>query len=71
MTSGCVMSKADDFRQYADEALRLATETKSEKQKLALIDLACIWTQAALKADASTFNDKPPKHTARTTSHSR
>jgi hypothetical protein len=65
------MSKADDFRQYADEALRSANETKSEKQKQALIDLARTWTQAALKADASTSCDKPPKYTDRTTPHSR
>jgi hypothetical protein len=71
MTSGCVMSKADDFRQYADEALHSASETKSEKQKQALIDLARTWIQAALKADASTFNDKPPKYAVGMTPHSR
>jgi hypothetical protein len=70
MTSGCVMSRADDFRQYAAEALRSANETKSEKQKQALIDLACTWAQAALKADASTFSDKPPKYATRMTPHS-
>jgi hypothetical protein len=47
------MSKADDFRQYADEVLRSATESKSETQKQALIDLARTWMHAALKADAS------------------
>ena len=71
MTSGCVMSKADDFRQYADEALHSASETKSEKQKQALIDLARTWTQAALTADASTFSDKPPKYTTEITPHPR
>ena len=49
------MSTADHFWQYVDEALRSANKTKSEKQKQALIDLACTWAQAALKADASTF----------------
>jgi hypothetical protein len=71
MTTGCVMSKADDFRQYADEALRSANEAKSEKQKQALIDLARTWTQAALKADASAFNHKAPKYAARMTPDSR
>jgi hypothetical protein len=65
------MSKADDFRQYADEALHSASETKSEKQKQALIDLARTWIQAALKADASTCNDKPPKYAVGMTPHSR
>jgi hypothetical protein len=59
------MSKADDFRQYADEALRSATESKSEKQKQALIDLALVWKQAALKADAHTSYHNPPKHLGR------
>ena len=59
------MSKADDFRQYADEALRSATKSRSETQKQALIDLARTWMQAALKADASASNNKPPKYGAR------
>jgi hypothetical protein len=63
MTKWCVMSKADDFRQYAEEALRSASKTTSEKQKHALIDLACTWMQAALKADASASNHSPPRYT--------
>jgi hypothetical protein len=59
------MSKADDFRQYADEALRSATESKSEKQKQALIDLALVWKQAALKTDAYTSYHNPPKYLGR------
>jgi adenosyl cobinamide kinase/adenosyl cobinamide phosphate guanylyltransferase len=54
------MSKADDFWQYAEEALRSATKSKSERQKQALVDLARTWMQAALKADASTSNNNPP-----------
>ena len=65
MTRGVVMSKADDFRQYAEEALRSVTEAKSESQKQALIDLALTWTQAALKADASVSINNPPKYTGR------
>jgi hypothetical protein len=58
------MSKADDFRQYAEEALRSAAKS-SEEQKQALIDLARTWTQAALKAEASTSSNNPPKYVAR------
>ena len=65
MTHGCVMSKADDFRQYSDEALRSATESKSETQRQALMDLARTWTQAALKADAAISSNNPPKYIAR------
>jgi hypothetical protein len=64
MTNGCVLSKADDFRQYANEGLHSASEAKSEKQKQALIDLARTWNQAALKADASASKSKPPNYTA-------
>jgi hypothetical protein len=42
-----VMSKADEFRQYAEEAMRWARQSKIEKDKEALLDLARTWTQAA------------------------
>jgi hypothetical protein len=42
------MSKADEFRQYANEAMRWARRSKNEKEKLALIELARTWMQAAL-----------------------
>jgi hypothetical protein len=42
------MSKADQFRQYADEAMRWAFQSKSENEKEALIDLAHTWAQAAV-----------------------
>jgi len=48
------MSEADQFRQYADEALRWATQAKTEKEKEALIDLARTWMQATLESE-STF----------------
>ena len=43
------MSNADlsQFRQYADEALRWAVQSKNEKETQALIELARAWTQAA------------------------
>jgi hypothetical protein len=45
MTSGRVMSKADDFRQYADEALRSATESKSDTEASA--DRSCVHLDAS------------------------
>jgi hypothetical protein len=45
------MSKADQFRQYAEEAMRWARRAKTEKEKQAYIDLACAWTQAAVQSD--------------------
>ena len=41
------MTKADEFREYAEEALRWSHESKTEEEKKALIDLAVTWTQAA------------------------
>ena len=43
------MSSADLilFRQYADEALRWAVQSKNEKEIQALVELARAWTQAA------------------------
>ena len=45
------MSQADQFRQYAEEALRWAYQSKTEKNKQALILLARTWTQAAQRSD--------------------
>ena len=50
------MSDADliQFRQYADEALRWAVQSKNEKEAQALVELARAWTQAA--------SNSPPEH---------
>jgi hypothetical protein len=34
------MSKADQFREYAEEAMRWARQSKTEKERQALIELA-------------------------------
>jgi hypothetical protein len=41
------MIKADEFREYAGEALRWSCQSSTEEEKKALIDLAVTWTQAA------------------------
>jgi hypothetical protein len=41
------MSKADEFRQYAEEAMGWARESKDEKQRAILINLARAWAHAA------------------------
>ena len=45
------MSKADEFRQYAEEAMRWACDSKNEKQKAILINLARAWAQAAARQE--------------------
>jgi hypothetical protein len=41
------MSKADQFWQYAREAVLAACDAKITDDKQGLFDLACAWTQAA------------------------
>jgi hypothetical protein len=45
------MSKTGQFREYAEEALRAAYESKAEGSRQALIDLARTWTEAAVQSD--------------------
>jgi hypothetical protein len=52
------MSKAEGFRQYAEEAVRWARKCKTEQEKQALMDLACTWTHIF------GVNDSPPEHRA-------
>jgi hypothetical protein len=59
------MSKAEGFRQYAEEAVRWARKSKTEQEKQALMDLACTWTQAAVQSEyIFGVNDSPPEHRA-------
>jgi hypothetical protein len=59
---GIKMTKADRFRQYADEAMRWAFQSKTEKEKQAYIDLAHTWTQAAVHSEhIFGVNDSPPE----------
>ena len=46
--TGCVMSKVDDFWQYAKEAALSASHTEDEEERQTCSDLARIWIQAAL-----------------------
>jgi ribosomal protein L17 len=45
------MSKAEEFRQYAEEAVRWARKSETEQEKQALMDLARTWTQAAVHSE--------------------
>jgi hypothetical protein len=59
------MSKAEGFRQYAEEAVRWARKSKTEQEKQALMDLACTWTQAAVQSEhIFGVNDSPPERRA-------
>ena len=45
------MSESDQFRQYADEALLWAAQSKTEDEKRLLFELVLTWTQAAFASD--------------------
>jgi len=54
------MSKASEFRQYADDAMHLARHSKTEREQEALIDLAHTWAQVAIQAETVLFVNKNP-----------
>jgi hypothetical protein len=41
------MSESDQFRRYADEALRWAVKATTEKERRSLMQLARSWAEAA------------------------
>jgi hypothetical protein len=41
------MTKSDEFRKYAEEAMHWSRQSKTEKEKAILVELARTWTQAA------------------------
>ena len=47
------MSKADECRQYAEEALRWAANAKTKKEKAAYLNLSSVWMQAALQDEGA------------------
>jgi hypothetical protein len=56
------MSKSDELRQYAEEATVWALNCKNPKEKLVLINLACMWTQAAERsASPVVVKELPPE----------
>ena len=56
MTEGALsrrvaMSKSNHFRQYAEEAMRSAYQSKIQDEKEAFIELARTWTAAAVQSE--------------------
>jgi hypothetical protein len=46
-------SSAEEFREFAQECLRWAGETKSERHRQVLLEMARTWIQAALEVERS------------------
>jgi hypothetical protein len=61
------MSEAKEFRQYAEEAMRWASESTIEEEKRILIDLACTWPQAAAESETPVMpgNNSSARHPTR------
>jgi hypothetical protein len=56
------MSKTDEFRQYAEEAMRWARHSTIPREQLVLINLARTWTQAAERnEDPVVVKELPPE----------
>jgi hypothetical protein len=59
------MAQCDQFRQYADEAMRGAHRSQNPKEKEALFALARTWIEAAAQSDTVFgVNRSPPEHRA-------
>jgi hypothetical protein len=59
------MSKADQFRQYAEEDVRWARRSTIDKEKKAPLELAHHWMLAALQSESTAVvNDSPSEHRA-------
>jgi hypothetical protein len=52
------MSETDQFRQYAEEAMRWVRQSKTEKEKQVLIELARTWTQAKPQNGSTTSSPR-------------
>ena len=48
------MPVSDEYRKMAEECYRLANEAKTETDRLACLDLARTWLEAAARQDAMT-----------------
>jgi hypothetical protein len=57
-----------EYHEFAQECLRWADETKSERHRQVLLDMAKTWMQAALQLERSlALIDDVPTHTRRST----
>ena len=56
------MSKTNHFRQYAEEAMRSAHQSKIQDEKEAFIELARTWTAAAVHSERNfVVSGSPPE----------
>jgi hypothetical protein len=51
LASATAMTTVNEYRQFANEGLRWAAEAKTEDDRKALLELARVWTFAALRLE--------------------
>lgn len=57
------MTTSDEYRKIAERYNQLALEAKTETDRLALLDLARTWLEAASRQDSATPGEPPtPKN---------
>ena len=57
------MSKFNQFRQYAEQAMRSAYQIKIQEEKEAFLELARTWTEAAVQSERIfVVSGSPPEH---------
>ncbi len=54
------MTKAEQFRENAEEAMQLSRQSRTENAKKVLTDLALTWKQAAALADRKSVAPPEP-----------
>ena len=64
LSGGWHMSKAEEFRQYAEEAVCWSINPRPNKEKQAFMDLARTWTQAAVLVSALRSSGSTREHRA-------
>ena len=52
-------SSPEAFREFAQECLRWAGETKSERHRQALLEMSRTWIQAALEVERGSVHRRP------------
>jgi hypothetical protein len=60
-----VAASSQEFREFAQECLRWAGETKSERHREVLLEMARTWLQAAVEIEGALTPEATPLRSAR------
>jgi hypothetical protein len=54
------MAAVKEFHEFADECMRWAAAARTEDQRQAFLQMACAWTQAALRLEGVLIPEPVP-----------